>query len=530
MIKIKLHPGLIWQRFMWPHKYLFYYLLVLMVAGNANSDGPVNFSTTSSLEMISPCPFAAAANLPEDRISCGYLSVPENRRKGDSDTLRIPFAIIHSTHLNPAPDPLVFLAGGPGAAPTTSPHTFKLFASHAFGTKRDIIVYTQRGGLMTDPPLRCDKFRDARGSIYLKNQTLAERDRDIAQLGRQCLKSLQASGRDLAGYSTRENAYDLKDLREALKLKQWNLMAVSYGTLIAFEAAYVDPQGVRSLILDSVVSPQSDLFMSEANRNFSYGLGRLINTCADDAACDSRFPDLQRSLESVIKTLKHQPLTISLSGSDGSPVSMVVNWHDFLGLIHWMLYNSKTLTLIPLLVNATADGSFELMTSLMDKVFPAPANNLDSAAGTFLAVVCRDQFTRRNPLAKIKESYAGFAITSFMQQVCADTAFNYASSPAPKLLVLETPTLILSGKFDPMTPDIYAQQLMKQIDNSTLIRIDNFGHSTLSGYTACQTKLADSFLQDLKDKSSFACLPSIEPPRFVLSLEQAQEMFSQKTP
>jgi pimeloyl-ACP methyl ester carboxylesterase len=484
---------------------------------------PATLSRASIFEAITPCPFEAAAEVPPERLLCGYLSVPENRNRAGSDLLKLPVAVIRTTSQNPQPDPVIFLAGGPGASPTSSAHSFNLFAGHALGKDRDIILFTQRGALMTEPSLRCDELRDARASIYTEDQTLAERDAEIARAATSCLRSLRDQGRDLAGYSAAENAHDLRDLRMALGIEDWNLLAVSYGTLMSLEAARIDPEGIRSMVLDSLVSLQSDLFMSEANRNFAYGLGRVLKSCEDDTDCRRQFPGLPVALDQLLANLKQQPVTVNVAAGGDSRQDIIVNWHDFLGLVHWMLYNARTVPLVPLLIDETWNGRLELLTLLAERVFPAPANAGDSAAGAFFAIVCQDQFTRRNPLPRAEAAYGGFAITSFMENVCSDPDFNYGDTPERPLFRSSIPTLLLSGYFDPMTPDIYAEQTASLLDHRSLLRIPDYGHSTLSGYTACQTEVATRFLDDLQPELDYPCLADLPKIQFVLTTEQARQ-------
>jgi len=474
------------------------------------------------LVVETPCPFEAASGLPPERLTCGHLVVPENRQVPGSAPISLPVAVVHSSSETPRPDPVLFIAGGPGGAPTASARSFMLFASHAFNADRDIVLYTQRGAAMTEPDLDCAAIA-SRGAVYLEDQTLEERDRTIAAAAVECLHQLGNAGRDLQGYSMQENAQDLVDLRQALGLQQWNLLAVSYGTLIAIETARRDPAGVRSMVLDSLVSPESDLFMSQANRNFSYGLGRLLDACAASPDCQAQFPDLRDALERVLAALREHPVNLPLTveGAEGSQ-PMVVNWHDFLGLLHWMLYNAQTLTLVPLLIEETAAGRYELLTALLNRVFPGPALAETGPAGMFFATVCRDQWTVRNPLPAGEPQYGGFAITSFMDRVCSDPALGYGNSPAPGAVSSNVPTLLLSGRFDPMTPDLYAEQVAAAFSRAWIVRIPDYGHSTLSGYTACQTVLARSFLDEPRDVRGFACLAELGPPEFVLTVEEAQ--------
>jgi hypothetical protein len=50
---------------------------------------------------------------PGERIDCGVPLVPENRGKPDRRTIRPPVMVFRSRSTSPAPDPLVFVTGGP---------------------------------------------------------------------------------------------------------------------------------------------------------------------------------------------------------------------------------------------------------------------------------------------------------------------------------------------------------------------------------------------------------------------------------
>src|SRR5690606_29422339 len=54
--------------------------------------------------------------MPRDNVECGDLIVPENRANPDGRTIRLHVAIFRARTDNPAPDPVIHLGGGPGAA------------------------------------------------------------------------------------------------------------------------------------------------------------------------------------------------------------------------------------------------------------------------------------------------------------------------------------------------------------------------------------------------------------------------------
>ena len=117
-------------------------------------------------------------------------------------------------------------------------------------------------------------------------------------------------------------------------------------------------------------------------------------------------------------------------------------------------------------------------------------------------------------------------MADFLELVCSDGSLDYGNASAPEPIPSNVPTLLLSGRFDPTTPDLYAEQVARVFTKVSLVRIPDFGHSTLSGYTACQTLLANAFLETLGDMSGYGCLGSLGPPAFVLSVEEAKALFT----
>ena len=66
---------------------------------------------------------------------------------------------------------------------------------------------------------------------------------------------------DLMAYNTASNAADINDLRLALGYDQVNLWGGSYGTRLALGVMRDYPEGLRSVVLDSVYPPDVDLYM-----------------------------------------------------------------------------------------------------------------------------------------------------------------------------------------------------------------------------------------------------------------------------
>src|SRR6185503_15801437 len=78
-------------------------------------------------------------------VSCGYLTVPEDRGSPGGKTLRLHAAVFKSKSTTPAADPVIYLDGGPGAHSLEGvPLAFQSrFAP--FLADRDFVMFDQRG-------------------------------------------------------------------------------------------------------------------------------------------------------------------------------------------------------------------------------------------------------------------------------------------------------------------------------------------------------------------------------------------------
>jgi pimeloyl-ACP methyl ester carboxylesterase len=188
-------------------------------------------------------------------VQCGYLIVPENRSNPQSRTIKVAYAIIKARGSNPQPDPVVYLTGGPG---DNAIKWISDFSGKPMGEKRDILLVDPRGLGYSQPTMQCP-MHNLPGIITQDTAPTAE---DIlaqdVHWARSCRDLLASQGFDLTAYNTIASAGDLSDLRQALGYSQWNLYGISYGTRLALVTMRAFPEGIRSVVLDSVIPPQVD--------------------------------------------------------------------------------------------------------------------------------------------------------------------------------------------------------------------------------------------------------------------------------
>src|SRR5262245_56116273 len=103
-----------------------------------------------------PCPRLQGAE-ELSKASCGYLVVPENRSRQSGRTIRLLVANYPARSPAKRPDPVVYLAGGPG---DIAPFEVNALVAADFIRDRDIVVVSQRGTMLSEPELTCASADD----------------------------------------------------------------------------------------------------------------------------------------------------------------------------------------------------------------------------------------------------------------------------------------------------------------------------------------------------------------------------------
>jgi alpha/beta hydrolase fold len=149
------------------------------------------------------------------RIDCGYLTVPLHHDRPGGRSIELAVEVIRTPNPHPKPDPVVILAGGPGAALVGTGYLPTVLLTTRPGD-RDVILLDQRGVGHSRPALDCAPIEDLASGLACRDQ-------------------LTARGVDLSAYTTEENAADVADLGPALGYRQVNL----FGCVESVEAGFL---------------------------------------------------------------------------------------------------------------------------------------------------------------------------------------------------------------------------------------------------------------------------------------------------
>jgi len=133
-------------------------LLVAVVLGTTTAAaGPTGLGSAAGTApaanfVPAPCP-KPPGPIPELKTArCGKLFVPEDRAHPNGKTISLSVAIIPSKAAIPKPDPIVWLAGGPGDDAITE---IPWAVAGSLNRNRDVIFMSQRGTYTARPKLTC---------------------------------------------------------------------------------------------------------------------------------------------------------------------------------------------------------------------------------------------------------------------------------------------------------------------------------------------------------------------------------------
>jgi pimeloyl-ACP methyl ester carboxylesterase len=445
---------------------------------------------------------------------CGEYRVRENRddpqskdqSKDGGKELQLHVAVIPALRLKPAADPLFILSGGPGQAASD----FYLSVAPAFARirrDRDLVLVDQRG---TGRSNRLDcTLPDDSEFVVLDAQKLQA-------LVRECRASLPGDPRY---YTTSIAVRDLDDVRAALGYQKLNLYGISYGTRVAQHYMRRYPGRVRTAILDGAVPAEVALgpdVAIEAQRAIDSALQR----CARDSECARQFPQVPAQFAALQESLRKQPVTISIPDPrTGSITKTTLDVARFGAAVRLLSYADETVSTLPLLIHE-AQSLHEPQALAAQYLRVASDVEEQVAEGMHFAVVCSEdapRWAQQNVTdEQLAKTYLGTAFMSGMRAVCAEWPRGPVDADFGAPLQSSVPTLILSGSNDPVTPQRYAEQIMKGLRNGKHLVAAGQGHGQLA--TGCMPRLTAAFIAaGSVNAIDAACVRDIRPTPFMLS-------------
>ncbi len=462
-------------------------------------------------------PAACPWKLPDGQVegqtvTCGFAVVPEQHRNPTGPTIKLPVAVFKSASATPAPDPLVYIEGGPGGAVQDTLTYFLAGDLPALTANRDLIVYDQRGVGFAQPNLACPEVTaqdlvDAQVELSPDDKA----NHDIAAIFA-CRDRLTKQGINLGAYTSAEGAADLNDIRALLGYPQLDLLGVSYGTRVALTMMRDFPNAVRGAILDSSVPLQANLVEDDGS-NFDRAFTLFFAACMADAACNAKSPTLQADYVATVAQLNAQPITTPVKDDkSGMTVPVVVDGYDLTSLIGQLFYDKTATSIIPQLIAQVRQGD----TALLDLVIEAIGiTGPDINIGTYYSILCSEEvpFNNRDRATAIDKTLPpelqpifAIGIREYFD-VCAQWPIAPINPVETQAVTSDVPALVLSSDNDPATPPDYGKQVAQTLAKGYLVTFPGIGHSILANGGDCGLRTMLAFITDPTTQPPTDCVP-----------------------
>ncbi|QOL26860.1 alpha/beta hydrolase [Thalassotalea sp. LPB0316] len=439
------------------------------------------------------------------KVRCGTLTVPENYQQPNESQLDVHFVIIPALDNSKQLTPLMFLAGGPGQAAAQMAGNIRQMFSEVLKT-RDIIVVDQRGTGQSNG-LQCSNMEDFKLYEDLHGD-MSEQDM------LDCRANFTV---DLAHYSTPNAIRDFDNIRAALGWNKLSLYGGSYGTRAALVYMNMFPESLEAVVLDSVgpVEVPIGLFGQSVAR--SYNL--LLENCQLDANCKQAFPNLDEEFQALFARVEAEPVRVDMMHPTlGTPTQFVIDRAKLISTLRLQLYSIQGRQFVPLVIHQAYLGNYLPLAGLLAQT--SGDNPGEIHAGLLFNILCNEDYPRvkQNQWSEdAKNSFGRDEAQKNWHLACTNwPKFDYEAQYFEPVTA-NIPTLILSGKLDPVTPPSNGDFSDKSLPNSRHIVVKNASHIVVT--SECAIDLVDQFLTD-KDPQAIdeTCLTEIADETFITNL------------
>ncbi len=398
---------------------------------------------------------------------------------------------------------MLFFAGGPGqSAISLAGSVSRLIAR--VSNRRDLVLIDQRG-TGRSAPLQCD---DAAPTRPLAEA--ADPARQLAQM-RDCRVALQKLPHgDLRRYTTTIAMQDADAVRQALGIKQWNLVGGSYGTRAALDYMRQFPQAVRRVVIDGVAPPDMVLpasFSTDGQQSFD----AMLAACEAEPACTTRYPTLRADWAALLRSL---PRSVTVPHPvTGATETFTLTRDMLLGMVRLPLYVPALASGLPLAVSEAAQGRMAPLLGLANAMLSRRSTAL--AAGMHYSVVCAEDLPRLAQATDAPGADFGRSSAEQYTQVCADWPRGEVPPAFYTLPAAPAATLLLSGGADPATPPRHGERVARALGaRARHVVVPQAGHGTLA--LACMRDVVFRFIDAATDdealKTDAACAASMPRP------------------
>ena len=436
----------------------------------------------------------------------GKFSVPENRSDSKTRSIDLSFVRFKSTNPNPG-NPIVYLAGGPGGSGIGAARgaRFKLFMD--LRKVSDVIAFDQRGTGLSNQIPNCK----TRASFPLdqpgKNEVYIGK---MAEAAKKCISFWKKEGVQIEGYTTKENANDLEDLRKVLGVEKINLWGISYGSHLAFDFIKRYEQSIDKVVLAGLEGPNHTIKLPEYNQNFLKNLNAKVQ---QDEKASKVYPNLLQLMGDVFSALDKQPVYIEIiDPRSKKKMNIGISKLDVqLVTSFFLTKNPQDAAKLPFLFLQMKQGDYSSIAQMVAGIksyagrMQAMPLIMDAASGVSKK---RWRKIKRQTKNSLLERTTNFPYPDLSENLgLPDLGRSFRKNPVSSL-----PVLFFSGTLDGRTYLESAKELNKGFRNGKHIIIDGAGHDLFMS----TPKVSEFMLDFFQNKKLHSQTIKIKTPNFVL--------------
>jgi pimeloyl-ACP methyl ester carboxylesterase len=417
------------------------------------------------------------------------------------------------------PDPIVMLAGGPGQGSTM------FVPAHGpalqLRRSRSIVMIDQRGTGASSPLLACDAISVQEFDENRLNDPDLMPETPAEERLAQCIADWRDQGIDFNAFDTRATTRDLQAIRRGFGIRQWNLHGTSYGARVVLDAMRVDPEGIRSVVLNSPQAITAHFDEAFAD-NRAILFGQFFADCAQDAYCSETYGDLEAHLEKIRAHLADEGMDIYLRETpDGALIRITVGWEDVIeGLYGHMNFVAGPTPVARYIheLSRMVDGRLSLNDDEIARIFQGALQDDDMgiAMGLHFAVRCREDVDAYDDdvvaagVAKAPSLYTSAETIHSYRLGCAMMEIEPVDASFHEMVESDIPALVLTGDMDPLTPTIWAHDAAEALDNAQLVSFRALGHDIYSS-SVCARVITANFIDAPGEPVDATCAEIYRP-------------------
>ncbi|MGY5765640.1 alpha/beta hydrolase [Brachybacterium sp. DNPG3] len=297
-------------------------------------------------------------------------------------------------------------------------------------------------------------------------------------------------------------ARDMDVLRAALGDDALHYLGFSYGTYLGSLYADTYPERVGRMVLDGVLDPSIDLneFGAGQAAGFQETAVAFGEYCLAQDSCPFDGPtgeDAAAQLTAFLDGIAEDPLPT------GDPDRPLTGSLAVTGMRFFMYADENWPYALDALNAAVAgDGS-----TLLRYADAADGRNDDgtyanNALYAVNAINCldhpgvADRDWQLEETQRLLEEYPDAGFSAYAQALCDQFPFQPVRDPAPVTASGSDLIVVVGTTHDPATPYAWSVSLDEQLENSTLITADGYGHTAYGRNGGCVENAVDAYLVD----------------------------------